>query len=605
MPSRSAVGVLVFLITAAAWLFAVPAIAQRPSPMAQPADLPIVAARANCADLAKVDVVPIGGAGSRINAATETIDITGATVCSVIGTLAPAVSFRVDLPLKTWTQRYLQTGCGGLCGNLHIEVGAANDCPTDAAGGFVLAATDMGHEGVGAEFGLDAQKRADFAYRGVHLTSMAAKMLIRAFYGQAERYSYFDGCSDGGREALVEAERFPADFNGIIAGAPAMNFTIQNSFYHGWQARSNTGADGKAILIASRLPIIHAAVLKVCDGLDDQMDGLVSMPGECRFDPMTIVCKDGQDPNTCLTKAEAVVALHFYEGPRDPRTGERLTQGGPQFGSELQWAGVYVPESKDQPIFSNIIANGSMADVIFPNGRPATVAELAFDHKTFERARERHSLYDASSPDLTSFVARGGKLIMFHGWADPHISPLNTIAYHDALNKFFGSSKVERFERLYLMPGMGHCSGGEGPSAFDLLTPMLAWVEKGEAPNAIMTSSPAPGQRSTFGLPGGRRRGLGAGGMPAGMMPPPGTFHGGGRPDASIARNMGSLPRKPQLVADPMRTRPVYPYPYVATFKGTGNPNEALGWTKGRSVPVVVPKWAGSDYYKPYAGVTG
>jgi hypothetical protein len=597
--------VVIFLLTAIAWLFAAPVLGIGLSPMAQPADLQIVVARSNCADLTKVDVVPVGGAGSRIDAAIEKIDVAGATVCSVTGTLAPAVSFRVDLPLKTWTQRYLQTGCGGLCGSLNITVGAADGCPTIATGGFVLATTDMGHKGMGAEFGLDAQKRADFAYRGVHLTSVAAKLLIRAFYGQTERYSYFDGCSDGGREALVEAERFPADFNGIIAGAPAMNFTIQNSFYHGWQARSNTGGDGRAILIASRLPIIHDAVLKVCDGLDGLMDGLVSMPGQCRFDPLTLVCKDGEEPNTCLTKAEAAVALRFYEGPRDLRTGERLTQGGPQFGSELQWAGVYVPQFKGQPIFSTMIANGSMADVIFPNGRPATVAQLAFDRETLDRARQRHSLYDASSPDLTTFVARGGKLIMFHGWADPHISPLNTIAYQDALNKFFGSSKVEGFERLYLMPGMGHCSGGEGPSAFNLLTPMLAWVEKGEAPDAIMTSTPAPGPRSTFVRPGGMRLGLGAGGMPAGMIPHTVPSGASGHLDASNAREMGSSPRKQPMMDSLMRTRPVYPYPFVATFKGTGNPNEASGWTKGRSVPVVVPNWAGSDYYKPYAGATG
>lgn len=586
---RTAAIATVLLVLAALWAFlSAPAVGQGSIEANQPPSLPIVAGKANCSDLSKFDVARIGGTGSRITSATETAGVAGAAVCSVTGTLAPAVTFRVDLPLRTWTQRYLQTGCGGLCGSLNINVGAADGCPTVAAGGFVLASTDMGHEGMSAEFGLDPQKRADFAYRGVHLTAVTAKALIRAFYGQGERFSYFDGCSDGGREALVEAQRFPQDFNGIIAGAPAMNFTVQNSLYHGWQARSNTGADGKAILIAPRLSIIHGAVLKACDSLDGQTDGLVSVPGQCRFDPMKIVCKPGQDPSACLTQAEAMVARSFYDGPRDPKTGERLTQGGPLFGSELQWAGVYVPQSKDQPIFSTMIANGSMANLLFADGRPATVDQLTFDRVTFDRAHERHALFDATNPDLSAFAARGGKLILFHGWADPHISPLNTIAYHDAVRKLVGAAKADGFERLYLMPGMGHCSGGEGPSAFDLLSPMMAWVEAGSAPDAIVTRTPTAGQRSMFGLPGGGSGPAAAKGMPAGMKqgmaPPPGMM--------------------PAAPVGPARTRPVYPYPYVASFQGAGDPNAAAGWTKGKAAPVEVPSWAGKDNYKPYTGVT-
>ena len=589
MLMQLAAGFVLLVLAAAAWLVtAAPAVSQGPPPT-MPAVLPTISAKANCADLTKVVLSAIAGNGSRITSATEKAGVAGASVCSVSGTLAPTINFQVDLPMKSWTQRYLQTGCGGLCGSLNINVGAADGCPIVTAGGFVIASTDMGHEGMSGEFGLDPQKRADFAYRGVHLTAVAAKALIRAFYGQSERYAYFDGCSDGGREALVEAERFPKDFNGIIAGAPALNFTIQNSLYHGWQARSNTGADGKAILIAPRLAILHSAVLAACDSLDGQQDGLISTPGACRFDPTSIVCKSGQDSSTCLTTAEAIVARRFYDGPRDPKTGERLTQGGPQLGSELQWAGVYVPQTSDQPIFSTMIANGSMPNLLFTNGQPATVDALQFDRATFDRLRARHTLFDASNPDLSAFAARGGKLILFHGWADPHISPINTIAFHDALRRQMGVGTAEGFERLYLMPGMGHCSGGEGPSKFDLLTPMLTWVEGHQAPNAIMTRTPSPEEHSMFGLPGGDRRG-----------PPPG-MGGPGKPP----RDMGPPPGMPKMVAGPARSRPVYPYPYVAAYTGRGDPNAGANWGRGKPSAVEVPAWAGSDYYAPYPNVTG
>ncbi len=519
-----------------------------------------------CANLARVDLIAIGGAGSRVTNTTETTGVEGQPVCAVRGTLAPAVNFAVELPTRSWTGRYLQTGCGGLCGHLSLQIGAADGCPAVKAGKFVVASTDMGHEGNGGEFGRDAQRRADFAYRGVHLTAMAAKKLIRAFYGQAARAAYFSGCSDGGREALIEAERFPDDFDGIIAGAPAMNFVVQNSLFHAWQARSNTGPDGRAVLLASRLPILHAAVLKACDGLDGTTDGLVSEPGECRFDVASTVCRTQQDPATCLTPAEAEAARRFYDGPRDPQTGERLTQGGPQFGSELEWAGVYVPRAADEPIFSAMIANASMANLIFPDGQPATTADVRFDRATFDRLRARHPLFDATDPDLSRFAARGGKLILFHGWADPHISPLNTIGYHRALGRQLGIARVAAFERLYLMPGMAHCAGGEGPSAVDLLSPLIAWVERGTAPVAIVVSTPA--QMTNFGQPGdGKEPREGRAAAPA---------------------------EKPTNVA---RSRPVYPYPYIAAYTGRGDLNAAENWERGRAVDVKTPDWAGSDFY--------
>jgi feruloyl esterase len=588
-PFRSAASALLAVLgVVGLWACSPKAVSDQPSNgvvAVKPLDLAVVAPRLACADLAKVDMTAIGGTGSTIASAAEGSGAQPGPVCIVEGTLAPAIRFRVELPAKSWTQRYLQTGCGGLCGNLNINIGAADGCPNIDQTGFVVASTDMGHEGMGGEFGRDPQRRADFAYRGVHLTAIAAKALIRAYYGKSEKFSYFSGCSDGGREALIEAERFPADFNGIIAGAPAMNFQVQNSLYHGWQARSNTGPDGKAILVADRLPILHAAVLKACDALDGQADGLISAPSLCHFDPMTIVCKPGHAEATCLTQAEATVADRFYKGPRDAKTGVLLTQGGPQYGSELAWGGVYVPQAADQPIFSTIIANGSMGNLIFPGGVPATVDRLSFDQAIFDRLRARHPLFDATNPDLSAFVKHGGKLILFHGWGDPHISPINTIAYYDAVEQRMGASAAAGFVRLYLMPGMYHCSGGEGPSKFDLLTPVMAWVERDDAPDAIMTWTPDNSAPSDFGLP---KRPLPGGKLPMDAKP--------------LGPRPGMQPAMADVVA---RSRPVYPYPYIAAYAGHGDANDGANYVRGKAIKVAVPQWAGSGFYQPYDGVTG
>ena len=209
----------------------------------QPTVLAVVTPSAACTSLASVDLTDIGGVGSTITAATEgTVTINGAAVkfCTVEGTLAPAVGFRVRLPIDSWTQRVLHVGCGGLCGNTSasVEPSFSYGCPLVQSGGFVISSSNMGHTGADATWSQDPQKRVDFAYRGVHVTTLAAKKLTQAYYGQKEKYSYFVGCSDGGREGLMAAQRFASDYNGIIAGAPAFLFNAQNSLDHGWRARS-------------------------------------------------------------------------------------------------------------------------------------------------------------------------------------------------------------------------------------------------------------------------------------------------------------------------------------------------------------------------------
>lgn len=559
------------------------------------AELKEVPAIISCESLARVDLKNVADTPSVISA-TRLIDSSVGQFCLVRGTIKPQIEFEVDLPVRGWQQRYLQTGCGGLCGMLHVDVSHAGACTPALQGGLVVASDDMGHQNrlgswglSDAAFGENPQLRIDFAYRANHATALVAKALILAFYGQAPRFSYFSGCSDGGREALVEAERYPRDFDGIAAGAPAMNFQVQNSFYHAWQYRSNTDADGRHILLASKLPVLHRAVLAACDALDGLKDGLISDPRACHFDPAAAACAAGaKDTSSCLTTAEVEAARKLYAGPSDAE-GHHFTIGGPQAGSELSWAGVYVPDSPDGQIMSQMAAAGSSQYVIFPelSTEEGDIAQFAFTQAHFARLWALHPLYDATDTDLAPFQKNGGKLILWHGWSDPHISPINSIAFYGAVQKQLGKQRADTFVRLFLFPGMYHCGGGDGFSQFDVLTPLMSWVEGGSAPEKIIAAQgpdaptmmgppPGAGPNDPRGGPGGPS-GPGGAATPASRAPLP-------RPDASA-----------------LRTRPVFPYPLLARYTGHGSPDDAANYT---SVPSPAGEtasyaWEGAGFYGP------
>ncbi|KAG1685068.1 hypothetical protein DVH05_009758 [Phytophthora capsici] len=536
---------------------------------------------AACSDLLAVDITAIGGSGSNITAAEES-DSGGITYCSVTGNFASSGGWQVMLPVANWTQRYMQVGCGGLCGNINIQPGAADGSAEVSNGEFALASTDMAG-GSDGEFGLDEDRRAAFAYLAVHQTAETAKQLIKAYYGQEAAYSYFNGCSDGGREAVMEAIRYPNDFDGIIAGAPAMLFTFQNSFHHGWLSVSNTNEDGNRVIVADRVSILHDAVVKACDSLDGIEDGLLSDPRLCKFDPATIKCAaDATDNSTCLTSAEVTAVTNFYNGPKD--SGKYLTVGEEQYGSELAWSGVFVSDSYTDDIMSTNTALAAIKYLIFEEypGDNYTLSDFDFAKSTIEQLRARHPLLDAVSSDLSKFHKAGGKLILWHGWADPHISARTTIAYHEALQKNMGKTVLNEFERLYLLPGVYHCGNGEGPSAIDLVTPMLNWVETGTAPDAVETSTPTNTGESKFGQ--WAKSGSGAGGPPSQRNLEMGAS----------SSTSGS--------ADTIVTRPVYPYPAVAQYKGTGDVNDAANFEKGEALYTKPTRsWLGEDFFKPYA----
>jgi feruloyl esterase len=525
--------------------------------------LPAVVPAIACSALKSADLRGIADRPVHITQASEISQGEPHPYCRVEGFVEPKVRFEVHLPLAGWTQRYLQTGCGGLCGDLHVRLDEhVASCVPAAHGELALGFSDMGHEGGmdGRWAARDPQARIDFGYRGMHVTALVAKAPITKFYGQGPRYSYFSGCSDGGREALMEAQRYPKDFNGIAAGAPALNFSVQNSFYHGWNAVSNTGPDGRPILLAARLPILHAAALSACDAADGLKDGLIEDPRRCAFDPVVVQCKAGQDARECLTPAEVEVARRIYAGAHDA-AGRKLVAGGPMPGSELAWAGVYVPDRPDGMIFSGMVATGSVKNLYYPEALPDswTFHDLKFDEATLDSFKLR-AIYDATNPDLSGFQKAGGRLIIWHGWSDPHISPQNSIAYYSAVQKLMGADTVTGFARLFLLPGMYHCGGGDGLFQFDILTPLIGWVEGGTAPEQLIASHDTTPQR----------------------MGPPGP------------------PPKPGIVD---RTRPVFAYPKLAHYTGKGSFDEPGSFVAadptGPALPAV--EWLGARFMVPGA----
>lgn len=449
----------------------------------------------SCESLASLDFSTVADKPAHIESAKET-QFLGHAVCEVEGVVEPQVKFRLRLPIDGWNGRYLQTGCGGLCGRITDEVHQVHGCAPFENVAFAMATTDMGHEGPAPDFGDDPQLRVDFAYRGVHVTAQVAKAIVVAFYGKPAERSYFIGCSDGGREGLMEAQRFPEDFDGIASGAPALNFQVQNTFYHAWNARSNTGPDGKPIIVAADLPFLHRAALKTCHA----EDGVIANPPRCAFDPVAALCSVGQDAD-CLTAEQVEAARKIYDGPRTA-DGLALTIGGPQPGSELPWAGVYVPKPGSDDIFSRVIADGTIRHLAFEPNPPASYGfeQLGFDRETFERLKPMHAVYDATNPDLSGFVSRGGRLILWHGWSDPHISPLNTIRYYNAVREAIGVEATDKSVRLFVIPGLYHCEGGEGFTKTDILTPLMNWVENGKEPASLILSGDK-GSRPVFPYP--------------------------------------------------------------------------------------------------------
>ncbi|MEU8635587.1 tannase/feruloyl esterase family alpha/beta hydrolase [Amycolatopsis sp. NPDC048633] len=527
------------LIAIVLLLTATPAVADaRPVTSDGLRDLPAIHPVMTCGDVPQLDLTGVTDAKVTIQSATVVTTGTPKPYCEVKGTVAPANTVVVRLPIDGWTQRYVQTGCGGLCGSARIDYGQASTCPLVVDGSLAGATTDMGHQGQNdGSWALDnPQAQIDFAYRGVHVTSQVAKALISRFYGRGPAYSYFTGCSDGGREALMEAQRYPDDFDGIAAGAPANDMAVQNTFHHAWNVVANLDADGHATLLAGKLPLVHTAVLNACDALDGLRDGQLDDPRRCHFDPAALVCATGQAPATCLSPAEATVVRKLHDGAVDAQ-GRRLEPAiAHEWGSELEWS-LFVPATPTGPSASANFALSYLRYLAFPGAQNPDfrLSDLKFTVASFWKTVQSSSYLAAMDPDLTRFQRGGGKLLLWHGWNDQHISPQSTLAYWDALR---AATRVDSFARLYLFPGVAHCGGGDGPNTFDVLTPVMAWAESGKQPGKVVASNAT-------------------------------------------------------------RSRPAYPYPTVARYDGTGSVDDAANFVPftPRTEPGPGYHWVGERLY--------
>jgi len=425
--------------------------------------------------------------------------------CRVAAILTPSkdseIKIEVWLPEAAWNGKFQAVGNGGWSGAIGYPA-----LSKALAQGYAAASTDTGHSGGSGSFALGhPEKLIDFAYRSVHEMTVKGKAIIAAYYGDGPTLSYWNGCSSGGKQGLKEAQRFPGDYDGIIAGAPANYWThlVTGSL---WIAQA-VHKDEASYIPASKYPLIHKAVLEACDAMDGVKDGVIEDPARCRFDPKILECKT-DDSAACLTPPQVEAVRKIYGPSKNPRTGQEIFPGLAP-GSELGWSGLAGPQAFP-------IAADHFKYVVFKD--PAwDWRTLNFDTDVALADKTDDGMLNATDPDLKAFIAHGGKLLMYHGWTDQLIPPQNSINYYRSVPETLKSSV-----RLFMVPGMNHCAGGEGTSNFDAVGAMEQWVEQKKAPERIAASHIANGAID--------------------------------------------------------RTRPLCPYPQVAQYKGSGSTNEAANF---------------------------
>jgi feruloyl esterase len=487
--------------------------AQRPSgpPSGRPSVDAVACARLASLTLphttvASAQVIPAGQFKPPAGAAEGFADL--AAFCRVAITIAPSrdsdIKSEVWLPLSGWNGKFQMVGNGGWNGTIQYGALAAA-----LRRGYAASSTDTGHVGGSASFALGhPEKLTDFGYRAVHETALQSKATIAALYNAAPRLSYFNGCSGGGRQAFMEAQRFPEDFDAILAGAPGYGRTDE-SFQHvaAYQAVTK---DAASWITPEKYPVLHQAALDACDAGDGVKDGLISDPLRCKFDPAVTQCKGPDAPN-CLTPAQVQAAKKIYAPLVDPRTGQEIFPGF-EPGSELRWGGTTGGPAP------SLLSNDLFKYVVFKDPN--------WDFRTLDVSRHLDMARKIDNGDLSptsaniqAFVGRGGKFLIYHGWGDQNVAPQHSTQYYDRLVAAMGKSRVEDSVRVYMVPGMGHCGGGEGPNVFDALGALDQWREQGIAPKEIIAS----------------------------------------RIENGVVT----------------RTRPLCPYPQLAQYKGTGSTDQA------------------------------
>jgi feruloyl esterase len=431
--------------------------------------------------------------------------------CRVAATLKPTndsdIKIEVWLPLSGWNGKYEAVGNGAFNGSIAYPAMMAA-----LARGYATSSTDTGHTGNTARFALGHPEKAiDFGWRAVHEMTTASKQIIGAYYDAGPTFSYWNGCSAGGRQAMKEAQRFPADFDGIIAGAPGLDWTGRAA-QAVRVAKALEGSDA-ARLTQTEARLVHGAVLEACDALDGVKDGVIENPIRCRFDPGVLQCK-GADHEGCLTPAQVGTVRLIYSAAVNPSTKREIAGLAP--GSELGWTErgwSLSARATGLDQFRFLVFNDASWDLPKFNGDSDVARAEEMDHDTI----------NALDPNVKAFIDRGGKLIQYHGWSDPQISPAASTQYYmRVLETLGGAGNVQRSYRLFMAPGMAHCTGGEGPNSFDMLTALEQWVEHSQAPDRIIASHSTDGRVD--------------------------------------------------------RTRPLCPYPEVAVHKGTGSTDDAVNF---------------------------
>jgi feruloyl esterase len=415
--------------------------------------------------------------------------------------------FELRLPTKTWGGKLLHQGGGGNCGV--ITTSSADD---QLQRGYATVGTNAGHDsaltGRDARWGYDQEfndeygdayeREIDYGYRAVHVTTVAAKLITKRFYNKRLKYSYFRGCSTGGRQGLMEAQRYPKDFDGIIAGDPPFGFTGLSVIFHGWPAWVNRDAEGELVLSNDKVTLIKETVYEACDGLDGVIDGVISDPRVCTWDPLTsepsILCEDGEDTPDCLTIAEANVVQKLYDAPRDI-DGNVIYPGGRPRGTEGDWSGLLGSGCRTCGM-----AEGNLQYLMFQPDPGPTYSIFDFpctaegcDLTAVEELSLYAPIYNATSIHLERFKRLGGKMIMYGGWATSASHPYALVDYYERVRREIRHTKS--FFRLYMIPGMGHCGrspGNIGPNNtdFDQMFPQLEkWVEKHIAPREVVSTA--------------------------------------------------------------------------------------------------------------------
>lgn len=426
----------------------------------------------------------------------QTLDVP--TFCRVIGTIKPQVNFEVWLPLEGWNGKYQGVGNGGMAGRIrHASLAAA------LKRGYATAATDTGHKAgpipFDASWGMGRPDLIeDFGHRGLHVTTVAGKKITERFYGRPPEHAYYVGCSKGGQQGLMEVQRYPNDFDGVIAGNPANDWTRFYTGSHLWYSQALL-SDPESYIPPEKLPVLGNAVNAACDGLDGIEDGILQDPRQCQFDLATLTCALGEDNADCLTAKQTTAVKQIWSGVRNS-AGHKIFPGLVP-GGEASPGGWGLWVTGDKP-FTSLHWRGG--EGFF---RHLVFEDKEWDFRSFDYDRDLPfalakvgAALDSADANLQPFRDAGGKLIVYHGWSDADISPLASIAYLKHVmatmlpnavpsdNPQASLAEIQKFYRLFMVPGMGHCRGGPGPDQFDALTALEHWVEDGIAPTKIIAS---------------------------------------------------------------------------------------------------------------------